>query len=107
MKTVFCRGCGQLIAETAVSCPSCGVHQQLAPTSDQAWGNWTAWAIACVPILGPILEVLLAKILGHANSFMFLVTLGLNIFLCTIDAKALRERGSSEDQLGNIFLIPV
>lgn len=107
MKMVFCRACGQSIAETAFSCPSCGAKQDVMPSGKQAWGNWTAWAIACAPVLGAILEAMLAKMLGHASSFLFLVTLGLNIFLCSLDAKALQARGYSEEQLGNIFLIPI
>lgn len=107
MKMVFCRGCGQSIAETACSCPSCGAGQSVLPSESDTWGSWTAWAIACVPVIGAIFAALPAKVLGHGSSYLFLVTLGLNVFLCSMDANALKAKGYTEAQLGNIFLIPV
>lgn len=107
MNMVFCRGCGQSIAETACSCPNCGASQCVLPPENDTWGNWTPWAIACVPVIGAIVEALLAKVLRHGSSYLFLITLGLNVFLCSLDANALKAKGYTEAQLGNIFLIPV
>ena len=106
MKMAFCRGCGQTIAETADFCPSCGANQTPLAANNDAWGGWSAWAIACVPVIGAIIEAVLTKTLGHRGSYMFLVTLGLNVFLCSVDASALKAKGYTEAELGNIFLIP-
>jgi len=66
-----------------------------------------AWVIACAPIIGALAEGIIGEIIGHGESFLFLVSLGINIFLCSADEKSLKKKDVDTSQLGSVFLVPV
>ena len=103
---VFCRGCGQSIHTTAPNCPQCGAPQHINKLNGD-WGNAMAWIIACAPLIGAFSEGLVIELFNYSGILLFLVSVGINIFLCTQDEKSLREKGVDTTQLGNVWLVPI
>jgi hypothetical protein len=66
-----------------------------------------AWIIACAPLIGAFAEGVVWGLLHRGGSVLFIVSLALNVFLCTKDAKELAARGVATESLGNVFLVPV
>lgn len=106
MGMVFCRGCGKEIHESAQACPHCGALQQAKSVSNE-WGNPMAWVIACAPLIGAFAEELVSGIFNYGGELLFIVSMGINIFLCDKDEKELAKRGIDTSQLGNVWLVPI
>jgi hypothetical protein len=103
---VFCRGCGKSIHISAISCPDCGAVQKIVRASGE-WGGQMAWIIAFAPLIGAFAEGFVSDLFGYAGGMLFLVTLGINVFLCDKDEKELAKNGVDTSLLGNTWLVPV
>ena len=103
---VFCRGCGHSIHISASVCPKCGAPQTVA-SANSDWGNSTAWIIAFAPLIGAFAEGFFYALFHRGGSFLFLITLGINIFLCSYDEKQLKATGIDTTNLGNVWLVPI
>jgi len=66
-----------------------------------------AWVIGSAPIIGTFAEAFIEGLIGGGGSFIFLVTIAINIFLCTKDQKELIASGIDTTALGNIWLVPI
>lgn len=106
IEMVFCRGCGKEIHETAPTCPHCGALQKVGGLSG-GWGNAMAWVIAFAPLIGSIAEGFVSGLFPFSGSPLFLVSIGINIFLCDKDEKELAKSGVDTSQLGNVWLVPI
>ena len=106
LNTVFCRGCGHSIHNTASVCPKCGAPQMVLSQTGE-WGGTMAWVIGFAPIIGAFAETLIESIIGGGGSFIFLVTIAINIFLCTKDQRELLASGIDTAALGNVWLVPI
>jgi hypothetical protein len=71
--------------------------------------NTLVWWLAFVPIIGLIVENVIANQINRDLSYLWIVTLALNILFCILDEKNLKRAGY---QTGNIvgwafFLVPI
>ena len=87
-----------LIHDTTMSPP---------PVSGQAVNNTMVWWLAFMPILGSIIEYLISDATGIASKSLWFITLGLNVWLCTLDDRNLQKAGYNTDALGSSWIIPV
>lgn len=110
MSMVFCRGCGEKIHETAESCPKCGARQGAQSAGiavdNAGWGSGMAWTIAIAPLIGAFAEGFVSGIFSYSGDWLIIVTLGVNIVLCTLDEKKLKNDGHDTSKL-NTWLVPV
>lgn len=124
MSMVFCRGCGKEIHDTANACPHCGAPQGIVSRPGQnsatlpsiSTNNTLVWILAFAPIIGSILEYILAYLV-HGNEYRaqialskgyyFWVTLILNIVLSVLDEKNLQKSNIDTAPFGSAFLVPV
>lgn len=77
------------------------------PVNGSAVNNTMVWWLAFMPILGSMIEYLVAAMIGVGSKSLWFITLGLNIWLCTMDDKRLRMAGYDTKSLGSTWLIPV
>lgn len=77
------------------------------PVSGNAVNNTMVWWLAFMPILSSVIEYLVAGMLGIGSKSLWFITLGLNIWLCTMDGKKLTMAGYNTKSLGSTWLIPV
>lgn len=77
------------------------------PVSGENVNNTLVWWLAFMPILGSIVEYVIASALGVGSQSMWFITLGLNILLSYMDEKKLKAAGYPTKQLGATWLIPV
>ena len=118
---IYCRGCGKEIHETANLCPHCGApqtanSQSIADPTNSGITKTTIWILAFAPIIGSILEGIIAYTI-HNNEYAasialnkgyyFWVTIVLNISLCIFDEQNLKKLGVDTNQFGSAFLVPV
>lgn len=103
---VFCRGCGKSIHVTATGCPGCGAPQNVESLIHE-WGNMMAWVIAFAPLIGAFAEGLISGAFNYSGGLLFLVSFGINIYLCDRDEKELASKGVDTSQLGNAWLVPI
>lgn len=117
---VFCRGCGGQIHSTAPSCPQCGAPQREVAELAQAVAavdNGVVWVLAFAPIIGYLLEYMVAFAindnawqaeLAMQNSSYWFITLMLNIGLSLLDQKRLEKSGCDVSKFkGVVWLVPV
>ena len=117
---VFCCGCGSQIHATAPSCPQCGALQHrvaAAVPSAVPVDNGVVWILAFAPLIGYLLEYLIAYLvnrnaflaeLAMANNSYWYVTLLLNIGLSFLDEKRLEKAGCDTAKFkGMVWLVPV
>lgn len=106
---VFCRGCGKEIYESASICPNCGKPQDVKNLTkeNRKWGNAMAWLIAFSPLIGAFVGALVSKIFHvHGENFLLIVSLAINIYLCTKDEKDLKISGIDTTKIEKEFIIP-
>lgn len=77
------------------------------PLSGDAVNNTIVWFLAFAIILGLFIEGLISGLTGISQDYLFFITLGLNIFLCTLDEKKLTEAGHDTSDMGSVWLVPV
>lgn len=117
---VFCRGCGAQIHSTAASCPHCGAPQVAVSAAAQpgvAVDNGVVWILAFAPLIGYLLEYIvayavngngwLAELAMRGNRYWY-VTLLLNIGLSLLDERRLEKFGSDTSKFkGMVWIVPV
>jgi len=122
----FCSKCGTEVPEGVNFCSKCGNAVQVGQSSQtppsperDCFGNalqqspvsdkWV-WTLACVPILGMILERTIAYIIGsNSEALGFIPFIALNIIFVILDTKELEKKGYNPGGwiwLG-LLLIPV
>jgi hypothetical protein len=77
------------------------------PVSGNAVNNTMVWWLAFMPILGSIIEYIIATAVGAGSQSLWFVTFFLNVWLCSLDCKRLRAAGYDTKTLGSYWLIPV
>ena len=108
MGMVFCRGCGTEIHESAPTCPHCGAAQGVSGANQTGgWGSGMAWVIACAPLIGAFAEGFFSALFHYAGGMLFMVSVGINVFLCTKDEQNLKASGTDTSALGNTWLVPL
>ncbi len=122
----FCSKCGTEVPENVNFCQKCGNSLQSGQNSSQTSevtpvantgvenlqelsDKWV-WTLACVPILGMILESIFLNVIGdstgYAGTAIFVI---LNIIFITLDMKELNNKNFNPDGwlwLG-VLLVPV
>ncbi|MFU0833964.1 MAG: hypothetical protein ACFWUC_13640 [Oscillospiraceae bacterium] len=76
------------------------------PVSGSAVDNTIVWWLAFMPILGSIIEYIVAVSIGVGSESLWFITLGLNIWLCSLDEKKLKAAGYNTQKIGSAWLIP-
>lgn len=76
------------------------------PVSGSAVDNTAVWWLAFMPILGSVIEYLVAVSIGVGSQSLWFITLGLNIWLCYKDEKKLQASGYDTETLGSYWAIP-
>ncbi len=105
---VFCRGCGKEIHESALACPKCGAAQKFGSSSqNRGWGNAMAWVIAFAPLIGTFAEGFVSGLFHYNGLWLVMVTIGVNIVLCTKDRETLLKEGVDPEKLTDPWLVPV
>lgn len=87
-----------LIHETTMSPP---------PVSGSAVNNTMVWWLAFMPLIGSIIEYIVANAIGVGSQSLWFITIGLNVLLCTLDDKNLQKAGYDTKPLGSSWVIPV
>jgi hypothetical protein len=77
------------------------------PVSGNAVNNTIVWWLAFMPIIGSIIEYIIASALGAGSQSLWFITLGLNVWLCILDDRNLKKAGYNTKQLGSSWIIPV
>jgi hypothetical protein len=83
-----------------------GQQPMLGPTSG-ASSNISVWLLAFAPLIGGVLESVIARKTDSEISQLWLVTVLLNVLLCLLDAKLLKNDGCRPPNMWAVFLIPV
>lgn len=130
MGMAYCRGCGKQLHDTASFCPHCGAPQATTGPAVEARtlhsvsiqsSNTIVWILAFAPIIGAILESMLAAALAPDSDFAGLaaevalkagtywwITLLLNVLLSVLDDQRLKRAGVDTSTFGRLaFLVPV
>ena len=76
------------------------------PVSGSAVDNTIVWWLAFMPILGSIIECMVAVFIGVGSESLWFITLGLNIWLCSLDEKKLKAAGYNTQNVGSAWFIP-
>lgn len=76
------------------------------PVSGNAVDNTIVWWLAFMPILGSIIEYIVAASIGAGSQSLWFITLGLNVWLCYKDEKKLRASGYNTQTLGSSWAVP-
>ena len=78
------------------------------PLTGSAVNNGFVWAVAFAPIIGTLLQYIIAGA-SHSNpKTLWFITLVLNIALCGVDDHILKQAGHDTKQIGGwVFLVPV
>lgn len=74
------------------------------PLTGENIDNKYVWAVAAVPIVGAVLEFLLADTLGLGTLLLFLLP---NIALCSLDERKLKKAGHKKPDKFWVFIVPV
>jgi hypothetical protein len=77
------------------------------PVSGSAVDNTVVWWLAFMPILGSIIEYIIAVSIGVGSQSLWFVTIGLNIWLCILDNKKLQAAGYDTKAIGTAWIVPV
>jgi hypothetical protein len=83
-----------------------GQKPTLVPTSG-ASSNISVWLLAFAPLIGGVLESVIARKTDTDISQLWSVTVLLNVLLCLLDAKLLKKDGCRPPNMWAIFVIPV
>jgi ribosomal protein L37E len=122
MALIYCPDCGTQVSEHAQVCTKCAypiskrnnqqtesnqknstLHNVNSNINTIQTNNTIIWILAFAPIIGAFLEGLMMR--GHSKFWFF--TLALNILLCYLDDKKLKEAGVDTEKIGSYWLIPV
>lgn len=106
MKMEFCRGCGNEIHETALSCPQCGFASAISQSGEKV-NNTLVWILAFAPLLGVFLAGVLAGATGRSINSFWWTTLVLNVGISMADERMLKKAGHPTDRMGGAWLVPV
>ena len=79
------------------------------PLNGEAVDNNFVWVLAFAPLLGTIIEYIVAATIGANASNLWFITIVLNIILCIFDEQKLKKAGHDTSKIQGwvIFLIPV
>jgi hypothetical protein len=111
MKMPFCVKCGKEMENAANFCISCGAAQTTqinlrgANKLDDKW----AWLLACVPIIGLILESFILAISGFVSYVMtFVIYTSLYFSIWKVDVEELKKKNFNPTEwIWFILLVPV
>lgn len=112
-----CQHCSHQIHESAPACPKCGAPATKASSPTVAVSNTLVWILAFAPLIGLILESLVAGFLAQsqyeaahamATSKYWYISLLLNIGLSGGEDAHLKKNGIDTSSFGKyFFLVPV
>lgn len=78
------------------------------PLMGSAVNNGLVWTVAFVPIIGVILQYFIAGAFNATPSDLWFISLALNIALCVVDDKILKNAGHNTENFGAMaWLVPV
>ena len=78
------------------------------PLSGTAVNNGLVWTVAFIPIIGIILEYIIAGITKTSADNLWFITLSLNIAFCVVDDRVLKNAGYDTKKFGGwVWLVPV
>ena len=114
----FCGQCGAVIADSSVTgapapsvarvAPGCVAASPTGTTlAAGAASSTVVWLLAFAPLIGVISESLIARKTDADPSQLWIVTVLLNILLCSLDARLLKRDGVKGPSVWAVFLIPV
>lgn len=115
---IACVHCSHQIHESAPACPKCGTPSTTSPSIHASRiSNKVVWILAFAPLLGLILEGLVAGALSPneyyaeqamASSKYWYISLILNIGLCLLEESRLKKAGVDTSSFGKlVFIVPV
>ena len=64
------------------------------------------WCLAFAPLIGELLQLIIAETTGSNSEDLFYITIGLNIFLSYLDSKEVHKAGFNGKLLDESWLIP-
>lgn len=112
-----CQHCSHQIHVSAPACPKCGAPAIKAASPTVAVSNTVVWILAFAPLIGLILESLVAGVLAQneyeaahamATSKYWYISLILNIGLSAGEDARLKQDGVDTSSFGKyFFLVPV
>jgi len=78
------------------------------PLSGSAVNNGLVWTVAFIPIIGTILEYVIAGVTKTNADNLWFITLFLNIAFCVVDDRVLKNAGYDTKKFGGwVWLVPV
>lgn len=84
------------------------VVTQPPPLTGSAVNNSVVWVVAFAPIIGELLQHIIAGGTRSNPANLWFITLALNIVLCGVDNRILTQAGHNTKKLGGwVFLVPV
>lgn len=76
------------------------------PLSGNAVNNSYVWWLAFMPIIGSIIEYIVARALGGGSQSLWFITFFLNVWLCRLDEKRLKKAGYDTSSMGATWFVP-
>lgn len=77
------------------------------PITGTAISNKLVWWLAFIPLIGYLLEGMIASVTETSMESLWFVTLALNIGLSICDEKKLQKAGHDTAKMGSSWLVPV
>jgi len=77
------------------------------PLEGTAVDNTWVWVLAFAPIIGYLLEVMVADATDISQDYLFLITIALNVGLSTFDERRLEAAGYTTHTMGFAWIVPV
>jgi len=77
------------------------------PLTGTAVNNTMVWWLAFAPVIGYILELLIADVAEISANSLWFVTLALNIGFSSLDEKWLQKAGHDTSRMGSSWIVPV
>jgi hypothetical protein len=93
----FCSKCGTEVPENVNFCQKCGGNlqsgQNPSTSNNPSISDKWVWTLACIPILGMLLEQFIFGFVGYSSEWMgFLIFLVLNCTFVTLDINELKNK---------------